>query len=94
MVCEAVELAKEIVTDWTPYDWDNDGYVDQVYVVYAGKGEADGGDDDTIWPHAYSLDAAKTYGDGTGPVTVGTNLKVDSYACGPELNGSTGDRFV
>ena len=91
MVCEAVELAKEIVTDWTPYDWDNDGYVDQVYVVYAGKGEADGGDDDTIWPHAYSLDAAKTYGDGTGPVTVGTNLKVDSYACGPELNGSTGD---
>ena len=94
MVCEAVKLAKEQISDWTPYDWDNDGYVDQVYVVYAGKGEADGGEDYTIWPHAYSLSDAKYYGDGTGPVEVGTSehsLKVNSYGCGPELNGSTGD---
>ena len=91
MVCEAVKLAKEQVSDWTPYDWDNDGKVDQVYVVYAGKGEADGGDDDTIWPHAYDLTSANYYGDGDGPVTVGTNLKVNSYACGPELDGQTGD---
>ena len=94
MVCEAVKLAKQMVTDWTPYDWDSDGYVDQVYVVYAGKGEADGGDDDTIWPHAYSLDAAKFYGDGSGSVEVGTSeksLKVDSYACGAELDGYTGN---
>ena len=90
MVVEAVNLAKSQVSNWKQYDWDNDGYVDQVYVVYAGKGEADGGDDDTIWPHAYTLTEAKSYGDGTGPVTVGTNLKVDSYACGPELDGQTG----
>ena len=49
MVCEAVTLAKEQVADWAPYDWDGDGYVDQVYVVYAGKGAADGGDANTIW---------------------------------------------
>lgn len=83
MVKEAVTLAKNEISDWTPYDWDNDGYVDQVYVVYAGKGEADGGDDDTIWPHAWEL--------GYDAVTVGTNLKVDSYACGAELDGTTGD---
>lgn len=88
MVCEAVELAKNEVADWTPYDWDNDGYVDQVYVVFAGKGAADGGDDDTIWPHAYDLYSAEYYGDGTGPVTVGTNLWVNSYACGSELEGT------
>lgn len=87
MVIEAVNLAKEQVTDWTSYDWDNDGYVDQVYVIYAGMGEADGGADDTIWPHAYSLYAANYYGEGSGPVTVGDNLKVDGYACGSELNG-------
>ena len=86
MVCEAVELAKEQVSDWTVYDWDNDGYVDQVYVIYAGKGEADGGGDNTIWPHAWSLSSAKKNGDGTGAVTVGTNLKVNNYACGSELN--------
>ena len=92
MVIEAVNLAKEQITDWTPYDWDEDGYVDQVYVVYAGMGEADGGDDVTIWPHASDLASAKDYyHDGTGPVQVGTNLYVDSYACGGELNGQTGD---
>ena len=88
MVCEAIALAKNQVSDWTQYDWDGDGYVDQVYVVYAGQGEADGGAANTIWPHAYSLTAAAQYGDGDGPVTVGTGLKVDSYACGSELNGS------
>ena len=87
MVIEAVTLAKEQVSDWTSYDWDNDGYVDQVYVIYAGMGEADGGADDTIWPHTYSLYAANYYGEGSGPVTVGNNLKVDGYACGSELNG-------
>jgi len=91
LVVEAVNLAKQQITDWTPYDWDGDGYVDQVYVVYAGKGEADGGAETTIWPHAFDLNSAKKYGDGSGPVTVGTNLRVNSYACGPELNGTTGD---
>lgn len=90
MICEAVELAKEEVSDWTPYDWDGDGYVDQVYVVYAGQGEADGGASSTIWPHAYDLYSAKAYGDGTGPVEVGNNLYVNSYACGSELNGDSG----
>ena len=90
MVCEAVKLAKNKVQDWAPYDWDNDGYVDQVYLVYAGKGAADGGADDTIWPHAYDLYNAHDDGDGTGPVEVGTNLWVNSYACGPELDGTNG----
>ena len=88
MICEAINLAKQQVSDWKPYDWDDDGYVDQVYVVYAGQGEADGGAANTIWPHAWSLSSAKSYGDGSGPITVGTNLKVDTYACGCELNGS------
>ena len=87
MVCEAVKLAKDEIADWTPYDWDNDGEVDQVYVVYAGEGEAAGGAASTIWPHAYNLYSANYFGDGTGPVTVGTNLVVNTYACGPELRG-------
>ncbi len=87
MVCEAVKLAKNEIDDWTPYDWDNDGEVDQVYVVYAGEGEAAGGAASTIWPHAYDLSTAGYWGDGTGPVSVGTNLEVNTYACGPELSG-------
>ena len=91
MVCEAVTLAKDVVTDWAQYDWDDDGYVDQIYVVYAGKGEADGGAENTIWPHAYDLYSSNYYGDGSGPVTVAAGLKVNNYACGPELDGSTGN---
>ncbi|MBO5548298.1 MAG: M6 family metalloprotease domain-containing protein [Prevotella sp.] len=91
MIIEAVNLAKKEISDWTPYDWDGDGYVDQVYVVYAGKGEADGGAESTIWPHAYDLKSSQYYGDGSGPVEVGSNLYVNSYACGGELNGQTGE---
>ena len=88
MVIEAVNLAKSSISNWRQYDWDNDGYVDQVMVIYAGEGEASGGADDTIWPHEYSLSSAQTYdNDGTGPVNVGTTsspLYVDTYAVANE----------
>ena len=88
MVIEAVTQAKSRVSDWAQYDWDGNGEVDQVYVVYAGYGEAEYGDENTIWPHAYDLESAAYYGEGTGPVTVARGLKVSTYACGSELNGS------
>ena len=55
MVVEAIKLAKDLVTDWSVYDWDGDGEVDQVMIIYAGEGEADGGSEDTIWPHEWEL---------------------------------------
>ena len=54
MVVEACNLVEDMV-DFNDYDWDGDGEVDQVYIVYAGKGEADGGAKDTIWPHEWEL---------------------------------------
>ena len=80
MVSEACKLADtEFEVDFTQYDNDNDGYVDFVFVVYAGFGEADGGASTTIWPHSWNLLAA------------GTQCKVDGktvdlYACGNELD--------
>ena len=84
MVIEAVNLAKSKVNNWQQYDWDNDGEVDQVMIIYAGEGEASGGAEATIWPHEYSLAAAKYYGEGTGPVTVDNNLEVNTYAVANE----------
>ena len=89
MVIEALGQADAEV-DYADYDWDADGEVDQVYVVYAGKGEADGGDDITIWPHKWSLSSASANGDGTGAQTL-DGVTIDTYACGAELDGSTGD---
>ena len=84
MVAEAVKLVDKEV-DFSQYDWDGDGEVDQVYIVYAGYGESDTNMTNTIWPHAFTLTEAKEYNDGSGPVTV-DGVKVDTYACGPELN--------
>ena len=86
MVIEALKLIDGDV-NYADYDWDGDGEVEQVYVIYAGMGESDSEDDDTIWPHEYTLDSAHYYGDGEGPQRL-DGVKIDTYACGSELNGS------
>ncbi len=88
MVIEALKLANGDV-NYANYDWDGDGTVEQVYVVYAGKGEADGGAASTIWPHEYDLNSAKYFGDGDGRQRL-DNVYINTYACGGEQNGSTG----
>ena len=85
MVAEAVRLVKEQVSDWTQYDWDNDGEVDQVYVVYAGRGESDTGIEELIWPHTYSFIWSKMGGFDIEPEEVAPGLIVNTYACGAEL---------
>ena len=57
MVVEAIEMASKEV-NFEDYDWDGDKEVDQVFVVYAGQGEADSYVDDTIWPHEWTLSDA------------------------------------
>ena len=89
MVIEALKLADSQV-NFADYDWDGDGEVDQVYVVYAGKGEADGGASTTIWPHEWELSSASYYGDGNGAQTL-DGVRINTYACGGELNGQTGN---
>ena len=78
-----VEACKGIDSkvDFSKYDWDGDGEVDQVYVIYAGYGEADTGKDNTIWPHEYQLSGASM------ALTL-DGVKVDTYACSSELNGA------
>lgn len=86
MVIEACKAADSEV-NFADYDWDGDQEVDQVYVIYAGKGEADGGIANTIWPHEWTLASAQYYGDGSGPLTL-DGVTINTYACGSELNGS------
>ena len=54
-VIDAVLAAEEWGCDFSQYDADNDGWVDFVYFIYAGKGQAAGGGPETIWPHNSSL---------------------------------------
>lgn len=87
MVNEACRLANPDV-NYADYDWDGDGEVDQVYVVYAGYGEATAGvDSNTIWPHEFHLSNSSVtmY----QPIRL-DGVKIDTYACSNELCGNSG----
>lgn len=78
MVLEACQMADKDV-NYADYDWDGDGEVDQVFVIYAGFGEADGGSEDTIWPHESRLSSWVG-----NPYATKDGVSVNTYACGNE----------
>ena len=80
LLAEACKLWDSKI-DFSKYDNDGDGYVDNVYYFYAGYGEAHGAEENTIWPHAWGL-----YGNYQ---TVFDGVTVFSYACGSELMGAS-----
>lgn len=90
------EFAAEVCTsasnqysiDWSKYDWDGDGEVDQVYIIYAGAGEASGGGASSIWPHEWKLSEGKRARDGNGAITLG-GVTIDTYATSDELRSSS-----
>lgn len=66
------------LVDFSSYDTDYDGFVDNVFFYFAGCNEAEGGGEDAIWPHAGALH----YND----VTL-NGVRVWSYACTSEYRG-------
>lgn len=86
MIVEACKLASAAGNDMSQYDYDGDGYIDNVYVFYAGEGEANGGAEDTIWPHRWVV--VPGYGgnfDGTLEDTKVDGVYVYDYACSNEI---------
>lgn len=81
-IAECINKAKSSISDWSKYDWDGDGEIDQVMVIYAGQGESAGLDENTLWPHEWTLEASD-YGK---TISVGTNLKVNTYAIANECD--------
>ena len=81
LIIEACKAADPEV-DFKDYDWDEDGEVDQVYVVYAGHGEASYDDPELIWPHESIIS-----GHTGAPLTL-QGMTIDTYACGNELDSS------
>ena len=75
-VAEAIKLAQSQVTNWEQYDWNNDGEIDQVVVIYAGYSEADGGGEDKLYPHEWYLSSSEY----AGAIPVAGDLYIDTYA--------------
>lgn len=83
MVIDACVTAAENGVDFSQYDTDNDGVLDNVFIYYAGHNQAEGGPANSIWPHKASV--------------AWRNVKVDdkylaTYACTSEYSGSGGTR--
>lgn len=84
MIIEACQQLDATV-DFAEYDRDGDGYIDNVFVFYAGRGEASGGSSDTVWPHSWDITSATSvpyYFDG---------VRLDRYGCSNEYESNSPD---
>lgn len=54
MVIDACKQLDYLI-DFSQYDLDDDGMIDNVYIFYAGLSEAQGGGSDCVWPHQWSV---------------------------------------
>ena len=76
--CQAVDRS----VDFSKYDWDGDGEVEEVFVVYAGNGEHDTNNQpNLIWPH---MDNLANYDE---QLTL-DGVTINTYACASELNSN------
>ena len=83
---KALSYALEAVDDqvnFADYDYDGDKIVDTVYFIYAGYGQADTGDETTVWPHQSVLQGM------IGKMKEMDGVNVNPYATSQELKGST-----
>lgn len=77
--CEALDSK----IDFSQYDDDGDGYVDNVFIFFAGEDEAEGAASECLWSHAWYVWR------GAGKNCVLDGVRIDSYACTAELTNKT-----
>lgn len=80
MALEAAAAFKNQI-DYSQYDYDGDGCIDNVYVIYAGVGEASSDVTTSVWPHSWEVE--------DGPVYNGKQLC--TYTCSNEWEGDKPD---
>lgn len=93
-VVHSIQQADDM-TDFSQYDWDGDGEVEQVYIIYAGYSEAYNSNKlaNCIWPHEWTLeDARYSESEVTGALKL-DGVKINTYACSNELYGTAGSRI-
>ena len=91
MIVDACTVADSTLLDldFSQYDTDNDGYIDNVFVYYAGFNEAEHGPENTVWPHRWSIYPDYNYSGTYASITFDGKILKD-YACTSELRGNSG----
>ena len=92
LLTEMLDAVKDSIPDWSVYDWDDDGNIEQVVILYAGKGQNESGDTCTIWPHQWRLSEQseppfiREWGHPYIVVSGEKEYRIDNYGAFPELN--------
>ena len=84
LVREACTLSDSQV-DFSRYDDDGDGVVDNVFVIVAGKSEAEGADSDCMWPHQWYVPNLNLDGKRIRSYALSTELTVKSQNSSGQL---------
>ena len=74
LVREAVNLVDPYV-DFSKYDNDGDGYVDNVLIIHQGRGQEESGDETDIWSHSWYV---------SPPILTDDGVYVSKYTIQPE----------
>ena len=91
LVEDVVDILKTLDIDWSKYDWNGDGNINQLLIIYAGKGMHDSSGSDLIWPHQWWMSEHlkdRQQGVYCDPIPVsygGKDYLVDSYCAVAEL---------
>jgi len=86
MVEEACLLADNEI-DFSKYDDDGDGEVENIFIFFAGEDEADGAAEECIWSHFWYLES------GAGISLSLDGVKINRYACASELSRHTDGKY-
>ncbi len=84
MVIEACQQAHDDGVNFADYDTDGDGYVDNIFIFYAGYNQAEGAPAETIWPHSWEVNERSFKLDGK---------RIFDYACSSELRSNSGTKM-
>ncbi len=76
LVQEAVDAAELAGVDFSEYDNDNDGNLDDLMVVHSGPGAEEGSQTEYIWSHSWTL--------GSSYYRVYDGVTINSYVINPE----------
>ena len=85
MVLHACTAADAAGVDFSRYDFDGDGVVDNVFLFFAGHNEAEGGGDNTLWPQSWNIADLGLTLDG---------MKISNFSLYSEYTGPSGYQFA
>ncbi len=95
LVNDIVDSLLQRGIDWDGYDWQDDGAVNQILIIFAGKGMNDGGGSSSIWPHQwwlskhYNYDNPKEFCEPRVFTSQAKEYTVDCYCAVQSVGGSS-----